>query len=99
MRRPFSVKPQSTRLMGAKVFCRMLLMTVIGVSLAHGAETNSMPEYVRLFILPEPHLRTEHPELPASTSVPAVSAQREIRLSSLPTEAKAPAPETPPVDH
>ena len=74
-------------------------MTVIGVSLANGAETNSMPEYARLFILPEPHLRTEHADPPKSTSVPTVSAQREIRLSSLPADTQAPAPGTPPVDH
>jgi hypothetical protein len=85
--------------MGAKVFCRLLLMTVIGTSLANGAETNSMPQFARLFIFPEPHLRAERTALPASASVPTVSVPREIRLSSLRAETKAAAPETLPVDH
>ena len=74
-------------------------MTVMGLALAHGADTNSMPEYARLFILPDPHLRTEPADPPKSTSVPTVSAQREIRLSSLPADTHAPAPQTPLVDH
>ena len=85
--------------MGAKVFCRMLLITVIGVSLTHGAETNSMPQLAQLFILLEPHLRTE-PAVPLkSPSFPIISTPRKIKFISSPTDAKTTVQESLRVDH
>jgi len=48
------------------------------------AQTNSFPQYTRWFILPKPHLRTDHAEPPASGSD---SRDRQVSMSSSLTEA------------
>ena len=62
----FYVRPQETRLMCSKVFCRALVMVVGLMTLTALAETNSIPQFASLFMLPEPHLRAEFTELSSS---------------------------------
>jgi hypothetical protein len=72
--------------MCAKIFCRVLVMVVGGITLTAVAGTNSVPQFTRLLIFPEPHLRAEFEE-------PSLSRknfqQHEMNSSSSPAEIRS----------
>jgi len=66
-----------------KAFCHALVIVISGLTLTAVAETNAIPLVTRLFILPEPHLRSEFQEPLSSRTDPQ---QRETNSGSSPTE-------------
>jgi hypothetical protein len=70
----------------ATTFCRELVLMIVGMALTSAAETNSISQLSRLFVLPEPHLRAEYIEPPASQ----MDLQpREFSFSSSPAERRS----------
>jgi hypothetical protein len=70
-------------------------MVVGGIALTAVAGTNSVPQFTRLFILPEAHLRSEFEELSLSRKN---LQDHEINSSSSPAETRSAHLETKPVD-
>ena len=66
--------------MNAAVVRRVLVVAGVAMALTAAAQTNS-PDYTRWFIVPKPHLRTEHADPPARS---LGLEQSETSLSSLP---------------
>jgi hypothetical protein len=69
--------------MRSAVFRRVIVMVVVGMALTAAAQTNSIPQYTRWFILPEPHLRTEYTEPSVARPDPQ---DGQVSLSPVPTE-------------
>jgi hypothetical protein len=61
----------------------MIVMVVVGMALTAAAQTNSLPQNTRCFILPESHLRIEYTEQLVSRSDPR---DGQVSLNSLPAE-------------
>lgn len=76
-------RPQPIRFMHSATYCRVIVMLVVAMALTTAAQPNSHPQYTRWFIVPEPQLRTEYTEPPASRSDPPES---QVDLSSLPAK-------------
>jgi hypothetical protein len=72
--------------MHSAVFRRVIVVVVVAMALTTAAQTNPCPQYTRWFIVPEPQLRTEYTEPPASRSDPRES---QVSLSSLPAEIRS----------
>ena len=56
--------------MRSAILRRVMVMGIAGMALAAVAETNSIPQYARCFILPKPRLRTGPAEPPAPGPAP-----------------------------
>jgi hypothetical protein len=70
---------RKTQLMCVKEICRSLAAVLGGMTLTVAAETNSAPQLAGLFILPEPHLRTEYTEPQPSRPEAAKAVHMEIQ--------------------
>jgi hypothetical protein len=69
--------------MRSAVFRRVTGMVVVGMALTAAAQTNSLQQCLRCFIVPKSHLRTEYSE-PAESRADPQDGQ--VSLSSSPTE-------------